>query len=108
MSQTLLEKMVEEARKEIKKVNKQPLSSDQFIRVLYSVMRTHSEEIGNDWHAVFYSLVRAMRENVKHDWKVLQAARLQEEELHRLDGVHYDEKTGCIFGLGECELEEAI
>ena len=32
MSQTLLEKMVEEARKEIKKVNKQPLSSDQFIR----------------------------------------------------------------------------
>lgn len=92
-----------------------------FTAVRDNVMRRHSKEISGEWRAYskalssHYSLlgVKAacklrMERGILRELRIQEAEEFALAEREHLGGPRYDEESGCIFGLGEFELDEAI
>jgi len=92
-----------------------------FTAVRDNVMRLHSREIGCDWNAYKTALsshfgklgAKSSCESRKkrkalREMQIQEAIAIELSEVAKLGGAHYDEKSGCIFGLDELELDEAI
>jgi len=120
MKRNLVEVLIAEVGSEIKLL----VASGKkycFTAVRDNVMRLHSREIGLDWNAYktalsshFGKLGAKSSCKSRKQRKALREAQIREaiaielSEVAKLGGIHYDEETDCIFGLGEFELDEAI
>lgn len=120
MKKSLLEVLVVEIGSEIKLA----VANGKrycFTAVRDNVMRRHSKEISSEWNAYKTAIsshfgklgAKSSCESRKkrkalRETQIREAIAIELSEVAKLGGARYDEESGCIFGLGELELDEAI